>query len=329
MVRCVKCGMDNPDRSVFCVKCGVLLEKPKPELETGPEKAEPDVDREMPKPEEPLTVEAPYRKRDRLIVSTVIGVIAMLIFMVLLVALVGPTSKGITATELFAQYDNSTSDFSSYYKDGDTVTVTDVVEDATLIPPSYWENISSYYSSYYGTSLSMPSGYSTSLRLHSLENTMYSTVRVVVEGDLTGEVGKEVTITLHMEGFELFSQYSSYYENRSYVFPVEILWGSLSYMYGYSLYSSEQGASAYPALSATAWAYDNEIKIYVYSGSVTAGAWQYSVSTTYGSYTWVDGTVELKASYVSLGTYTTDNYYVSLKHKTSGHIYFSNLTVSI
>lgn len=86
----------------------------------------------------------------------------------------------------------------------------------------------------------------------------------------------------------------------------------------------------YPAVAATAVKYgDNTIRINVETGSIPAGDWQYSVSTTSGEYTWEDGTEELNAPYVSLGEQTTDNYYVSLKHKPSGHIYFSDRTITI
>ena len=86
----------------------------------------------------------------------------------------------------------------------------------------------------------------------------------------------------------------------------------------------------YPAVAATAVKYgDNTIRINVETGSIPAGDWQYSVSTTLGDYSWEDGTSELKAPYVVLDTYTTDNYYVSLKHKPSGHIYFSDTKITI
>jgi len=86
----------------------------------------------------------------------------------------------------------------------------------------------------------------------------------------------------------------------------------------------------YPAVAATAVKYgDDTIRINVETGSIPAGDWAYIVSNTQGSTNWVDGTVELKAPYVSLGTQTPDNYYVSLKHKPSGHIYFSDTKITI
>ena len=87
----------------------------------------------------------------------------------------------------------------------------------------------------------------------------------------------------------------------------------------------------YPAVAATAVKYgDDTIRINVETGSIPSGDWQYSVSTTQGSDNWTDGTSELKAPYVSLGTYTTaGNYYVSLKHTPSGHIYFSETKITI
>ncbi|MDH5443329.1 MAG: class III signal peptide-containing protein [Hadesarchaea archaeon] len=86
----------------------------------------------------------------------------------------------------------------------------------------------------------------------------------------------------------------------------------------------------YPAVAVTAVKYgDDTIRINVDTGSIPAGDWQYIVSNTPGSDNWTDGTVELKAPYFSLGTKTTDNYYVSLKHKPSGHIYFSDTKITI
>ncbi|MFB0500803.1 MAG: class III signal peptide-containing protein [Candidatus Hadarchaeaceae archaeon] len=86
----------------------------------------------------------------------------------------------------------------------------------------------------------------------------------------------------------------------------------------------------YPAVAATAVKYgDDTIRINVETGSIPSGDWQYIVSTTQGSDNWTDGTVELKAPSVSLGTYATGNHYVSLRHKPSGHIYFSDRTITI
>jgi hypothetical protein len=85
----------------------------------------------------------------------------------------------------------------------------------------------------------------------------------------------------------------------------------------------------FPILSATEAKQDNEIRINVETGSIPAGDWQYSVSSTLGSYNWIDGNVELKAPYATLGTYNTGNWYVSLRHKPSGHIYFADRTVTI
>ena len=86
---------------------------------------------------------------------------------------------------------------------------------------------------------------------------------------------------------------------------------------------------SFPPLSATATHVDNEIRVNIDTGSISAGDWQYSVSTIYGTYDWKNEDVELKAPYASLGTYSPNNYYVSLKHQPSGHIYFSDQTITI
>ncbi len=87
----------------------------------------------------------------------------------------------------------------------------------------------------------------------------------------------------------------------------------------------------FPAVAATAVKYgDNTIRINVETGSIPSGDWQYSVSSTSGDYNWEDGTGELKAPNVVLGTTrSADNYYVSLKHTPSGHIYFSDTKMTI
>ncbi|GAH94656.1 unnamed protein product, partial [marine sediment metagenome] len=46
-------------------------------------------------------------------------------------------------------------------------------------------------------------------------------------------------------------------------------------------------------------------------------------------YTWTTGDVELASPYVSLGTYASGTYYVSLKHIDSDHIYFYDQAVAI
>ena len=86
----------------------------------------------------------------------------------------------------------------------------------------------------------------------------------------------------------------------------------------------------YPAISATSVKVgDNEIRINVTTGSIPAGEWAYSISSTEGSYSWIQGTEELDAPYVSLGTYAAGTYYVSLKHIYSGHVYFWDQTITI
>ena len=89
-------------------------------------------------------------------------------------------------------------------------------------------------------------------------------------------------------------------------------------------------AGGYPAISMNAQASgDNEIIITVLSGSIASGEWAYSVSATEGSYSWVTGTEALDAPSVSLGAYATGAWYVSLKHKASGHVYFSDRVITI
>ncbi len=86
----------------------------------------------------------------------------------------------------------------------------------------------------------------------------------------------------------------------------------------------------YPAVGAAPVDYDSSIRINVTTGSIPTGDWQYSVSTSEGSYVWVDGAVKLDAPYVEIdNSASADTYYVSLKHKPSGHIYFSDRTVTI
>lgn len=84
-----------------------------------------------------------------------------------------------------------------------------------------------------------------------------------------------------------------------------------------------------PVLAAHPGIYDNTIRINVVSGSISAGDWEYSVSSAEGSYSWTTGTEELDSPHVTLGTFTQGTYYVSLRHKPSGHIYFADQEVTI
>ena len=86
----------------------------------------------------------------------------------------------------------------------------------------------------------------------------------------------------------------------------------------------------YPAVAAVQRGIDNDIRINVETGEIPTGDWQYSVSTTEGVYSWVDGTEALDAPYVTIASsQAADTYYVSLKHKPSGHIYFADRKVTI
>ena len=85
-------------------------------------------------------------------------------------------------------------------------------------------------------------------------------------------------------------------------------------------------AGGYPAVSMNA-ANDggDGIKIIVLSGSIAAGEYAYSVSTTDGSYSWTTGTEALDAPSVPIADNLADGtYYVNVKHLDSGHIYFAD-----
>lgn len=85
----------------------------------------------------------------------------------------------------------------------------------------------------------------------------------------------------------------------------------------------------YPTVVATAGGSDNEIRIDVFKGSIAAGEWQYSVSSTSGSYSWTTGAESLNAPSVSLGTYAVGTWYVSLRHKDSQYVYFADSQMTI
>ncbi len=85
-------------------------------------------------------------------------------------------------------------------------------------------------------------------------------------------------------------------------------------------------APASPPMSAKA-AVDSTgdiIIIEVYSGSVPANEWEYSLTQTQGTGTWVTGDVALAMPNVNLENKATTSgtWYVSLRHKASGHEYF-------
>ena len=84
-------------------------------------------------------------------------------------------------------------------------------------------------------------------------------------------------------------------------------------------------AGGYPAISMNAAAQgDNQVILTVLSGSIAAGQWAYSVSSTQGSYSWVTPTYALAAPSVSLGSsYAAGTWFVNVKHIGTGHIYFN------
>lgn len=84
-----------------------------------------------------------------------------------------------------------------------------------------------------------------------------------------------------------------------------------------------------PVLAAHPGIYDNTIRINVEFGSISAGYWDYSVGSIEGIYSWTTGTEELDSPYVTLGTFAQGTYYVSLRYKPSGHIYFADTPVTI
>ncbi len=96
-----------------------------------------------------------------------------------------------------------------------------------------------------------------------------------------------------------------------------------------AVYYVTTAGAGYPAIAATSAKVDNAIRINVTTGSIPTGEWAYSVSSTEGSYSWMNGTEILHAPYVSLGTYAAGTYYVSLRHVDTGHFYFWDQTITI
>jgi len=84
-------------------------------------------------------------------------------------------------------------------------------------------------------------------------------------------------------------------------------------------------AGGYPVVSVNAEALgDNSIKLTVLSGSIASGEWAYSVSSAANTYTWVDGAEALDAPSVTIKTgLAAGTWYVNVKHKASGHLYFT------
>ena len=91
-----------------------------------------------------------------------------------------------------------------------------------------------------------------------------------------------------------------------------------------AVYYVTTAGAGYPAISVTSAKVDNAVRINVTTGSIPTGEWAYSVSSTEGTYSWTTGTEELTSPYVSLGTYASGTYYVSLKHIDSAHFYFND-----
>lgn len=99
---------------------------------------------------------------------------------------------------------------------------------------------------------------------------------------------------------------------------------------------------AFPTISpkaATDSTKDN-IVIEVYSGSIAANEWEYRLSKTSGSGTWRTGATALSvgtvnidnivANYADYGeTSAAGTWYVSLRHKASGHEYITNQAVTV
>jgi hypothetical protein len=88
-------------------------------------------------------------------------------------------------------------------------------------------------------------------------------------------------------------------------------------------------AGGYPVVAVTAAKYENMVRLNVETGEIAAYEWEYSVSNTQGVYSWVTGNTALRAPWVDLGPYAAGTWYVSLRHKGSGHIYFADRAITI
>jgi parallel beta-helix repeat protein len=85
----------------------------------------------------------------------------------------------------------------------------------------------------------------------------------------------------------------------------------------------------YPTVITTVEISGREIRIYVLKGFIATGEWQYSVSSTPGSYSWTAGAEPLNAPSVSLGKHAVGTWYVGLRHKDSQHVYFADSPITI
>ena len=107
-----------------------------------------------------------------------------------------------------------------------------------------------------------------------------------------------------------------------------LIFSAVLIIVGVAVYYVSRSPS-YPPISAATDVDDNEIRINVEIGSIPEDEWAYSVSTVEGSYDWTTESVELEAPYVSLGTYASGTWYVSLKHAKRGHLYFYDQAVTV
>lgn len=90
---------------------------------------------------------------------------------------------------------------------------------------------------------------------------------------------------------------------------------------------------SFPTISAKAGvdSTKDNIVIEVYSGSIPANEWEYRLTQSQGTGDWVIGGVALEMSSVNLENKATTpgTWYVSLRHRASGHEYFSDQSVTV
>ncbi len=131
----------------------------------------------------------------------------------------------------------------------------------------------------------------------------------------------------HLLSFQRENEGAGVFENRG---TLILFYGTLEQFQATAEeWYYELQAPPSPVLFAIPAASDSTIRIYVQTGSLSASEWEYSVSQTEGSYSWVTGTEELSSPHVTLGTFTQGVYYVSLRHIPTGHIFFTDVEVII